>query len=162
MLLEDVFAEQTDFDLRAERVDSALERLHRCVVAETGDAVVVATLHGMTISSPELQLTGTLRIAQPGALEDLPEELAPVGPSDEADHLVVLHTSEHEDPQAAGVSGGRALRDLLCALRLFGDGRVALGGLAWVRCMGGRWLPVSLPRGWTPARDARRDRGAGG
>ena len=50
MLLEDVFAEQTDFELRAERVESALERLYRCVVAETGDAAVVATLHGMTIS----------------------------------------------------------------------------------------------------------------
>jgi hypothetical protein len=150
MLLEEVFAEQSDFELHPERVVAALERLHRCATASAGESMVVAELHGMTISSLELPLSATLRIAQPRALQEMPEEVLPVGPTDEIDHLLVVHTSEHDDAVAAGADGRAALRQLLCALRLFGDGRVALGELAWARAVDGRWRPIALRLGGRP------------
>ena len=42
------------------------------------------------------------------------------------------------------------LRDLLRALRLFGDGRVTLGALAWARVGVGSWNPVALGAGGRP------------
>ncbi len=39
---------------------------------------------------------------------------------------------------------------LLRALRLFGDGRVALGRLAWARAGTGAWVPLALPWGGRP------------
>ena len=43
------------------------------------------------------------------------------------------------------------LKDLLRALRLFGDGRVTLGALAWARVRRRRsWNPVALGAGGRP------------
>jgi len=42
------------------------------------------------------------------------------------------------------------LKDLLRALRLFGDGRVTLGALAWARVGAGSWNPVALGAGGRP------------
>ncbi len=53
-LLRDVFEEQTDFELRPERLRAALERLERSALAGSGETTLVATLHGLTISSAEL------------------------------------------------------------------------------------------------------------
>ena len=72
-LLQEVFEEQSDFELRPERLRGALERLERAGLAQAGEATIVATLHGVTISSPELALTRGLTIAQPHVLEGLPE-----------------------------------------------------------------------------------------
>jgi hypothetical protein len=149
MLLGDVFADQTEFELRAERVEGALERLYGCAAAGADETTLVATLRGMVIASEELQLSATLRIARPGALAGMPEEVVPVAPGDETDHLLLVHTSS-DDAEEAGEQGAAAFRDALCALRLFGDGRVALGGLAWARGGGGRWRPLPLRVGGRP------------
>jgi hypothetical protein len=42
------------------------------------------------------------------------------------------------------------LKDLLRALRLFGDGRVTLGALAWARVGTGAWNPTALGAGGRP------------
>ena len=42
------------------------------------------------------------------------------------------------------------LRELLRALRLFGDGRVTLGALAWSRVASGSWRPLALGTGGRP------------
>ena len=46
--------------------------------------------------------------------------------------------------------GREVLKDLLRALRLFGDGRVTLGALAWARVGAGSWNPVALGAGGRP------------
>jgi hypothetical protein len=46
--------------------------------------------------------------------------------------------------------GCEILKDLLRALRLFGDGRVTLGMLAWSRVGGGAWNPQPLGGGGRP------------
>jgi hypothetical protein len=151
-LLEEVFDEQSDFELRAERVETALTRLHDSTLASASELTLVASLHGVTIASAELPLTKGLRIVQRDALQELPD----AGPSAleselTENHLVVVYTAEPEDaPEAALLEGRAVLKDLLSALRLFGDGRVSLGTLAWARVGGGSWTPIALGAGGRP------------
>jgi hypothetical protein len=145
VLLGDVFAEQTEFELRPERLAAALARLERAELTSAPDTVtLVATLHGLAIASPEIRLTTGLTIARPETLRWAPEQaLADV--ERDSGHLLVALTCE----QAA--DGHEVLRDLLRALRLFGDGRVTLGALAWARTGGeDAWSTVSLGTGGRP------------
>jgi hypothetical protein len=160
-LLQDMFAEQTDFDATSaqhhERLDRALDRLDGAAFAAAGEIALVATLHGLTITSPELALTRGLLIAQPDALAGAPEQALCAGPrgnSDrmlgESDHLLVVFTSQDADPRAAIAQGREVVRELLRALRLFGDGRIALGALAWTRIGSAPWEPTALGGGGRP------------
>jgi hypothetical protein len=149
-LLEDVFREQSDFELRPERLQAALERLESSASASTGEVTLVATLHGLTISSAELPLTKGLTIAQCDALEGLPEGATASGEEGAADHLIVALAVGEEDAHDATAHGREVLSDLLRALRLFGDGRVTLGALAWVRMGSGAWNAVALGAGGRP------------
>jgi len=151
-LLEDVFREQSDFELRPERMQAALERLEQSAFADANEVTIVATLHGLTITSSELQVTQGLKIAMPGALEGLPEgaTTAGGGRSKDPDHLVVVLAVEDDDSRAARARGRAVLTDLLRALRLFGDGRVCLGALAWVQVAGGSWQALALGAGGRP------------
>jgi hypothetical protein len=149
-LLSEVFEEQTDFELRPERLDAALERLERATLAGAGQTTLIATLHGMTISSSELALTTGLTIAQPNVLEGLPE--GALAPEEDGghEHLIVALAAGEDDPREAIARGREILEDLLRALRLFGDGRVTLGALAWARVGGGRWTALALGAGGRP------------
>jgi hypothetical protein len=150
-LLEEVFDEQTDFELGPERLDQALERLDGSALAAAGgELTLVATLHGLTISSPELALTRGLLIARPDALQGAPEQALSTGPQGEQDHLLVVFTTAGHDPRAAVAQGGEVLRELLRALRLFGDGRIALGALAWTRVGSAPWNTIALGSGGSP------------
>jgi hypothetical protein len=149
-LLGEVFAEQSDFELHPERVTRALERLQTsAALTSTAEVAIVAKLTGLTITSAELPLTGGLTIARPEALEGLPAEARAEseGPSP---HLIVALATEEQDPRAALQRGREVLRDLLRALRLFGDGRVTLGPLAWARIGSGQWTPLPIGGGGRP------------
>jgi hypothetical protein len=139
-LLQDVFAEQTDFELRPERLSAALERLELATLASSSEVTLVATLHGLTITTPELALTRGLTIAQPHALDG----------ENAGGHLVVVLAVEEDDSREALDRGRGVLEDLLRALRLFGDGRVTLGALCWARIGGGAWSPLALGAGGRP------------
>ena len=103
---------------------------------------LLATLHGLTIASEELALTKGLTIAQPDALRGVPDAAPARRPAGRAQRR---RGDVDDAPPRAGV-----LKDLLRALRLFGDGRVTLGALAWVRVGGGRVEPVALGAGGRP------------
>jgi hypothetical protein len=170
-LLEEVFEGQTDFEVGPERIMRALQRLGRAEPVQSGEAtILVATLRGMTIASSDVKLTKGLSILVPTALEGVPEA-ALAGedgtPEDEeGDHLLVALTLETHPPtddhaehrRAPGgdcgdpLERGRAvLLDLLRALRLYGDGRVTLGSLAWTRSGDERrWRTVLLGAGGRP------------
>jgi hypothetical protein len=149
-LLGEVFAEQSDFELRPERLLAALERLEQAGQAGAGGVMLVATLHGLTIASAEVPLTKGLTIAHPDALEGLPEGALAAGEGQPGGHLVALLAAEEEDPRRALDHGREVLKDLLRALRLFGDGRVTLGALAWARIGTGVWNPLALGSGGRP------------
>lgn len=156
-LLQDIFDEQTDFDRskldeHRERLERALGCLDSSELASADEVTFVATLHGLTISSAELQLTGGLLLAHPGALDGVPEGALYAGAdgSRGEDHLLVVFTAEEIDPRGALAEGGEVVRELLRALRLFGDGRVTLGSLAWTRIGSGPWTTVALGLGGRP------------
>jgi hypothetical protein len=151
-LLEDVFEEQADFELHPGRLRDALRVLDESAFADFNELTLVATLHGLTIASPELTLAPGLLIARPDALRGAPEGAVARGEAYGGDHLLIVFSADADriDP-AAGVGGqdvvaegSEVLRELLRALRLFGDGRVTLGALAWARVGGGSWNPLAL------------------
>jgi hypothetical protein len=153
-LLREVFDQQTDFDRSKvsqyeERLERALERLDDSTFAAAGDVTLVATLHGLTIASPELALARGLLIAHPDALQGVPEQTQ-AGPRGEDDHLLVVFSAQAIDPRAAIAQGKDVLRELLRALRLFGDGRIALGALAWARTGSAPWATLALGTGGRP------------
>ncbi len=152
-LLQEAFAEQTDFDRsleqHPERLERALERLEDSTFAAAGELTLVATLHGLTIASPEIQLTRGLLIAQPDALQGAPEQALSMADGQQ-DHLLVVFRVENPDPRAAIEQGTGVVRELLRALRLFGDGRIALGPLAWTRIGSAPWGTVALGTGGRP------------
>jgi hypothetical protein len=149
-LLRDVFEEQTDFELRPERLRAALVRVERATLASAGQTTILATLHGLAIGSSELALTSGLTIAQPQALDGLPDGALLADDDGPQQHLVVALAAGEDDPGEAIARGREILKDLLRALRLFGDGRVTLGALAWARVAGGRWKPLALGVGGRP------------
>lgn len=154
-LLQDVFEEQTDFDpswlaQHPERLEQALERLDGSALPRAGEVTLVATLHGLAISSPEIALARGLSIAQPDALRGAPEQALRAG-SAERGHLLVAYTATDAPSGAEGVSEGvEVVRELLRALRLFGDGRIALGTRAFARVGEGRWSTIALGGGGHP------------
>ena len=66
------------------------------------------------------------------------------------DHLLVVYTVEDDGKRDALTLGREVLNDLLRALRLFGDGRVTFGALAWARVGDGGWSPLALGAGGRP------------
>ena len=141
-LLCDIFDEQSDFQLYSDRLERALAALERAAAAGAGDLTVVVTLHGMAIAGGELALAPGLRIARPEALDGLPAAVRGAG---EEPHLVVMLSTDGDVERARTL-----LRELLRALRLFGDGRVALGELGWFRHAAGAWLPLVVGTGGRP------------
>src|SRR6516165_5466696 len=146
-ILDDVFDEQSDFELRPERLRAALDRLERAELASPSDVTLVATLHGVMIASTELPLTKGLKIAQRDALEGVPEGAISAAGAGREKHLIVVYGAEEDDARAALLKGGEVLQDLLRSLRLFGDDRVCLGPLAWARVGAGPWTPMALGTG---------------
>ncbi len=172
-LLGDIFAEQSDFSLREERLRAALERLDCSAHASATEVTLLGTLHGLTIASSELALAAGLTIARADALLDVPDDVlmggtpapsppaaSPLSPSpsfppgdgeqEEMGHLLVVFTTEDTDVLAAIARGREVLGELLRALRLFGDGRIALGRLAWARVGTGAWGAHALGGGGRP------------
>ena len=124
-----------------------MARLEHSGGASASEVTLLATLHGLTIASEELALTE--------------------GPDDRLAGKPARHARRRGwGSPARGVRrswrtarwdetiarGREVLKDLLRALRLFGDGRVTLGALAWARVTGagGRWNPVALGAGGRP------------
>jgi hypothetical protein len=152
-LIEDVFAEQSGFEVRDERLQVALERLDRAARSSPAEVTLLATLHGLTIASPELELAPGLTLAHAETLRGAPEEaLAPAlhGGEEESAPLLVAFVLEDTDVLAALDRGRGVLGELLRALRLFGDGRVTLGRLAWLRVGDGGWSARALDWGGRP------------
>jgi hypothetical protein len=155
VLLRQVFDEQTDFEPRPERLDAALERLDGSTFAAAGEITLVATLHGLTIASPELALARGLLLAHPDAVRGVPEQALQArhsagGEGQGSGHLLVVFSAESPEPSTAIAHGEAVVRELLRALRLFGDGRIALGPLAWTRVGAAPWETIVLGAGGSP------------
>jgi len=152
VLLNDIFEEQTAFELRPERLERALARLDDSTLASATEITLVATLRGLTIASQELPLTRGLLLAQPHALHGAPEGAIAAGEDalDGDGRLLVVYTADALELRGALAQGADIVRELLRALRLYGDGRITLGSLAWTRVGSGPWNAIALGSGGRP------------
>ncbi|MHB1537386.1 MAG: hypothetical protein ACYCUM_01065 [Solirubrobacteraceae bacterium] len=144
---EDVFDEQSDFELKAERFAEAMSALDAASAAEGAVLTLLVSLHGVAIVSEELPISDGLTIARAETMGELPDELACAsGGTDAPEQLLVRYSGGDRDdtPEVALARGRAVLGDLLTALRLFGDGRIAYGPLAWAASSGGPSRPVPL------------------
>ncbi|HEX4110101.1 MAG TPA: hypothetical protein VHX88_18360 [Solirubrobacteraceae bacterium] len=143
-LLEDVFAGCSDFAVREERVVEALAALDDAVVGAGQHTIVLAAIGGLAIASDEVPLASGLALVRPGALDGPPDEM--MGGPGGRPTLVAQVTLEDVDP-AALEEATALLRELLRALRLFGDGRIVLEPIAWTRVGAAPWRAFALPGG---------------
>jgi hypothetical protein len=154
-LTEEVFAEQSSFELEPERLRGALARIDGALQAEGCETTLLATLHGLALASQELELTSELRICRADAATGLPPGALSgcAGEDGEGagEHLLVLLSGREQGPHSALARGRELLGELLGALRLFGDSRITLGRLAWLRVRDGAWRPLALGIGGRPA-----------
>jgi hypothetical protein len=154
-LLHDVFEDQTDFSAawlaqHPERLERVLEQLDGSALPRAGEVTLLATLHGLAISSPEIALARGLSLAQPDALRDVPEQALRACSGDRGG-LLVHYTAADASSGADGVAEGVAvMHELLRGLRLFGDGRIALGTRAFARVGESQWSTIALGAGGHP------------
>ncbi|HUH79832.1 MAG TPA: hypothetical protein VLZ06_00770 [Solirubrobacteraceae bacterium] len=146
-LMEDAFGEGGEFQLAPERLQGALASLQASAGSARSEVTVLARLRGLAIASPELALADGLEIvreeALPGPLPDMGASFA----ADTGEPVFVLLACDGEDPRRAVHAARGVLAELLRALRLFGDGRIALDALGWVSTGGGAWRALPLPGG---------------
>jgi hypothetical protein len=143
-VMEDAFGEHGDLQLDPQRVEAALAALDGAASSCASELTVLAQLRGLAITSPEVPITAGVSIVREDALAGpLPDTGAALCAA-AGEPLFVVLESEAEDPRAALLGARGILADLLRALRLFGDGRIALDPLAWARIGAGGWRPFPL------------------
>ncbi|HEY8584085.1 MAG TPA: hypothetical protein VIL49_14115 [Capillimicrobium sp.] len=142
VFLARVFAEQTDFAFDADRFDRAYRQLEDALFAGRTHAAAIVPVLGLDIGSEEIVLAEGLTLARVEALPDAPSEATV-----ESD-VVAMYRAEVEDggPDPF-VQAGRAFRRLLVALRLYDQGGIALGPVAWARVDEGAWRAATLGAG---------------
>lgn len=134
-----VFAEQTAFDFDADRFDRSYRQLEETIFAGRTHAAAIVPVLGLDIASPEIVLGEGLTLSRVQALPDAPADLA-------ADcDVVAVFRAEVEDGGADPfVTAGRAFKRLIVALRLYDEGGMALGPVAWTRVDDGGWRAATL------------------
>jgi hypothetical protein len=116
-LLEEVFAEHTDFALDGERLRGALARLDATAFTNAGEVALIETLHGMGVVAPELAHTRAPAIGRPELAWALARFEMGCERSSElealSDHLLALRALLEPEGPASGLLAGRLAA--LCA-----------------------------------------------
>jgi len=140
--LGQVFAEQTEFSLEDARFDRAYAQLEEALFAGRIDATVVVAVLGLDVASEEVVLGEGLSLRRVESLREAPADLAEA--TDVAAVFRAVVEDRAPDPFA---QAGRRFRRLLTALRLYDDGGIALGPVAWTRVDDGPWRSGLLGAG---------------
>jgi hypothetical protein len=141
-----VFEDSTTFELQPERFGRAFAELERALYDQAdADTVVIAPLLGLELDSDDVVLSEDLALVAGDAFaEDAPTE-ALWAPGAERPHLLCVLRWEAAAGDITPVAHARIrLRRLLTALRLFDEGAVSFGPLAWTRTGAGAWQPFAL------------------
>jgi hypothetical protein len=140
-----VFADATEFALSPERLERAYRDLEEALYDERTETVVVVTLLGLDIASPEVALGDGLALVRGEAFPDEAPPDAVWAPGAARPHLLAVLRWEAAPGDASPVAHARVrLRRLLSALRLYEAGGFAFGPLAWTRTGGSAWQPFAL------------------
>jgi hypothetical protein len=137
-----VFGEQTDFALDDERFARAYKQFEEALFAGRTDATVVVPVLGLDIASDEVVLGEGLSLRRGDALGGAPADAIA-----EADVLAVFRAVVEDRAPDPFVQAGRRFRRLLTALRLYDEGGIALGPVAWTRIDDGPWRSGTLGTG---------------
>ncbi len=117
-LLEEVFAERTDFELDGERWRRALAQLDATAFTNAGEVALIETLHGMGVVAPELARTRAPAIGRPELAWALARFEMGCERSSElealSDHLLALRALLEPEGPASGLLAGRLAS--LCAV----------------------------------------------
>jgi hypothetical protein len=117
-LLEDVFAEHTNFELDAERLRRALARLDTAAFTNAGEVALIETLHGMGTVAPELAHIRAPAIGRPELAWALARFEMGCERSSElealSDYLLSLRALLEPEGPASGLLAGRLAA--LCAI----------------------------------------------
>ncbi len=140
-----VFAEQTAFDFDADRFERAYRQLEDTIFAGRTHAAAIVPVLGLDIASDEIVLGEGLTLTRVDAFPDAPPEAAA-----ECDVVAAFRAEVEDGAPDPFVQAGRAFRRLIVALRLYDDGGMALGPVAWTRVDGGSWRAATLGTGGLP------------
>lgn len=140
-----VFAEQTDFGFDPDRFARAYRQLEEVVFAGRTHASAIVPVLGLDIASDEIVLAEGLTLTRIEALEGAPAEV-----HGESDVVACFRAEVEEGAPDPFVQAGRAFRRLVVALRLYDQGGIALGPVAWTRVDEGSWRPATLGGGGVP------------
>jgi hypothetical protein len=117
-LLQEVFAEHTDFELNAERLRRALARLDATAFTNAGEVALIETLYGMGVVAPELAHTRASAIGRPELAWALARFEMGCERSSElealSDYLLALRALLEPEGPASGLLAGRLA--VLCAV----------------------------------------------
>jgi hypothetical protein len=137
-----LFAEQTEFAVEPSRFDRAFAQLEEALFAGRTDATVLVPVLGLDIASGEVVLGEGLALRRVDAMAGLPPDA-----SAEADVVAVFRATVAAGEPDPFLQAGRRFRRLLTALRLYDDGLIALGPVAWTRVDDGPWRSAVLGAG---------------
>jgi hypothetical protein len=140
--LANVFGEATDFALEDSRFGRAYTQLEEMLFAGRTDATVIVPVLGLDIASPEVVLGEGLTLRRAEGVPSLPADAAT-----DTDVLAVFRAVVEDRAPDPFVQAGRRFRRLLTALRLYDEGGIALGPVAWVRIDDGHWRAGLLGTG---------------
>lgn len=142
LFLERVFAEQTAFEFDAERFDRAYRQLEDVVFAGRTHAAAIVPVLGLDISSDEIVLGEGLTLTRVEAFPGAPAEAQA-----ECDVVAAFRAEVEDGGPDPFAQAGRAFRRLIVALRLYDEGGMALGPVAWTRVDDGVWRAATLGTG---------------
>ena len=118
VLLEELFAERTSFELDGERLRHALARLDATAFTNAGEVALIETLHGMGVVAPELAHTRAPAIGRPELAWALARFEMGCERASElealSDHLLALRALLEPEGPASGLLAGRLAA--LCAV----------------------------------------------
>jgi hypothetical protein len=142
LFLGRVFAEQTTFEFDADRFTRAYGALEDAVFAGRTHAEAIVAVLGLDIASDEIVLGEGLTLTRVDAYPGAPPEVR-----GEADVVAAFRAQVEDGGPDPFAQAGRAFRRLVIALRLYDQGAIALGPVAWTRVDDGAWRGATLGAG---------------
>ena len=149
-MLERLYEDATSFGFPEERFERVYAEVEDTLYKDALRTMVVAPLRGVELKGPRVDLGGGLSVAREDAVETPPELLIGVEQDRLPGALLVLERFVAPDDRSLEEEARVRFERVVTGLRLWANGAVGLGPLAWRQIAEGRWQP--LPLAGTPAR----------
>ena len=151
-MLERLYEGATDFGFPEERFERVYGEVERTLYQDAAQGAIVAPLHGLRLESARVELGSGLALVTAGGAEAPPEAIwadSLEGATSVPNALVSLECDHAVDLDDSRAEASERFAALVCALRLFKPGALALGPLAWGRLGDGPWRSGRIAAGGT-------------